>query len=231
MRPENIGQTMRQFIPMGMPQMIEGFLDKVDMAVDGPHLLQAAIYSKQAEIAQLFISKGVDLTNPPNKVPPLTSDPSCHLNYRQAPFIIQAACAGDLAVMKALVAAGCSLTEVGHICLSKRRQNSVASNVVGAAAYWGNKEVLKYVLNRLDADFVDVKAIECADRTLSKSGPFKPEMHDFTPLQLALVSPHQSVDVVKLLFGKDANHGVKEAGTNNNILHLAAKHCVDTAVL
>ena len=37
--------------------------------------------------------------------------------------------------------------------------------------------------------------------------------------------------VVKSLFGKDANHLVREAQTNNNILHLAAKHCVNHEVL
>jgi len=130
------------------------------------------------------------LTTPPNKVPPLSTDTSCHVNYRQAPFVIQAACAGDVACMKALVAAGCSLTDVGHICLSKRRQNSVASNVIGAAAYHGHEEMLQYLIGKVDGGMIDVKAIETADRIPTKSGPFKSELHDYTPLQLAVVTPH-----------------------------------------
>ena len=66
------------------------------------------------------------------------------------------AVAGDVKVMKALVKAGCQLNDVGHICLSKRRQNSVASNVIGACAYHGQDKALKYCLQELDTDFVDV---------------------------------------------------------------------------
>ena len=145
----------------------------------------------------MLIQKGVNLSNPPNKVPPLNNDPDCHLNYRQAPFIIQAAVAGDVKVMKTLVKAGCQLNDVGHICLSKRRQNSVASNVIGACAYHGQDKALKYCLQELQSDFVNVQAIETADREAKKGGVFKPEMNEFTPLQLALISPHPNISIVK----------------------------------
>lgn len=64
---------------------------------------------------------------------------------------------------------------MGHICLSKRRLNSVASNVIGAAAYHGNTNLLNYLLGKVDRDLVDVQSIETADRLAAKSGPFKPE--------------------------------------------------------
>ena len=73
--------------------------------------------------------------------------------------------------------------------------------------------------------------METADRTSAKGGPFKPEMQDFTPLQLALVTPYQNASMIKMLFANDANHFVKENGTKNNILHLAAKHMSDISVL
>jgi len=164
-------------------------------------------------------------------VGPIPSDPNMHNIYREAPFIIQAACAGEVEIVKMLVKAGCSLQDVGHICLSKRRQNSVASNVIGAAAYHGHSKVLDFCLQKLDNSFVDVKAIEHADRTPSKGGPFKPELQDFTPLQLALVTSNQRLEVVKLLFGNEANHNVREAVTNNNILHLAARYSTNEQVL
>lgn len=151
--------------------------------------------------------------------------------YRQAPWIIQAACAGDVPVIKAFLEGGCQLTEVGHICISKRRMNSVTSNVIGAAAYYGQDKALKFFLKELGRDFVDVKAIETADRNQAKGVAFKPDMQGFTPLQLCIVSPHVNLESVRLLFGADANHEVREAVTNNNIVHLAAKHCQDTAVL
>ena len=54
--------------------------------------------------------------------------------------------------------------DVGHICLSKRRLNSVASNVIGAAAYHGHPKMLDHLLSKVDRDLVDVQAIETADR-------------------------------------------------------------------
>ena len=66
--------------------------------------------------------------------------------------------------------------EVGHICLSKRHKNSVVSNVVGAAAYWGNIELLKFVLSILSDESVNHPATEASDRRLTKSAPFQPEL-------------------------------------------------------
>ena len=65
----------------------------------------------------------------------------------------------------------------------------------------------------------------------TKGAPFKPEMHEFTPLQLALVSPKPSLDVVKTLFAKNADQSVKQASTGSNILHLVAGHMTDIKVL
>ena len=73
--------------------------------------------------------------------------------------------------------------------------------------------------------------METADRSPSKSGQFKAEMQDFTPLQLALVTPHSNPDIVKSLFGNDANHNVKETSTGSNILHLVAKNTSNIEVL
>lgn len=152
--------------------------------------------------------------------------------YRQAPYIIQAACAGDLQSIQHLVERGnCSLDAVGHICISKRRMNSVGSNLIGAAAYYGHARALKYFIKKLDPTSVDIKALETADRTQAKGVPFKPEYGQFTPLQLCIVSPHVNLDCVKTLFAADANHEVRERETNNNIIHLAAKYCSNLEVL
>ena len=42
MKPENIGATMRQFIPMGGGPMIENFIDKIDILKDGGQLMQVS---------------------------------------------------------------------------------------------------------------------------------------------------------------------------------------------
>jgi len=143
--------------------------------------------------------------------------------------VIQAAVAGDVDTMKILLAGGCNLTEVGHICLSRRRGNSVASNVIGAAAYHGNRKMLHFLLGKVEPGCIDIKAIETAD--VGKASTFKHEVQSFTPLQLALVSPKSHVDIVKLLFGKgDCNHQALEASTGNNILHMAAKNCTPDSI-
>lgn len=90
--------------------------------------------------------------------------------------MIQAACAGDLNILKRLKENGCKLTEVGHICLSPKRHNSVLSNVLGAAAYYGNREVLQLALSILPQTYVNVMAIETQDRLSGKAGPFVPEL-------------------------------------------------------
>ena len=176
-------------------------------------------------MVKYLIGKKVDLTKPPNFVTDVDSDPLCAENYRISPFIIQAACHGTIEIFKLLVAAGCTTNEVGHICLSKRRQNAVVSNVIGGAAYYGNIDVLNLIFNKGKnaADMLDVKAIETADRRADKS-QFKHELNDFTPLQLAIVSNKPNLQVVKLLLSKEANYLVKVGATQDNVLHLCAKY-------
>ncbi len=64
--------------------------------------------------------------------------------------------------------------------------------------------MLTYLLDKVD-DLIDVKSMEAADRFVSKGGPYKPEFHNLTPLQLAIISPHADLKTIKTLFGKDAN--------------------------
>jgi hypothetical protein len=47
--------------------------------------------------------------------------------------------------------------EVGHICLSPKRSNAVISNTVGAAAYYGSLDILKYCLPQLEKTYINVK--------------------------------------------------------------------------
>ena len=64
--------------------------------------------------------------------------------------MIHAACVGTVEIMKLLVESGRSITEVGYIGLSKVQGNRLTSNVIGAAVYYGNNEVLKYLLTLCD---------------------------------------------------------------------------------
>ena len=130
-------------------------------------------------------------------------------------------------MIEILVSAGRSLGELGHIALTKRYKNSLAHNVVGAAAYHGNTEMLSYCLEVCPADFIDFQGMEMADG----NSKLKPEMNEFTPLQVALVSPHASLEVIKILFEKNADQSVKQSSTGSNILHLAAGSITDNTIL
>jgi hypothetical protein len=91
------------------------------------------------------------------------------------------------------------MSEVGHICLSRRRQNSVVSNLLGCAAYHGSSDVLKFLVARLSpkyqVDTVNFAALESLD--IRKSGTYTPEFEGFTPLMLAVVSDKSNLDCIK----------------------------------
>lgn len=80
------------------------------------------------------------------QVPPTSSD-KLNTDYRMSPYIVQAAAAGHIPIFNMLTKAGCKPTDIGHICLSKKRKNSVISTVIGAAAFYGKNEMLQYLLN------------------------------------------------------------------------------------
>jgi hypothetical protein len=75
-------------------------------------------------------------------------DHSKRPEYRKSPFIIQAACQGDLACFETLLKSGCRLGETGFIGFSRKRKNQVISNILGAAAFNGSTKILKYILKK-----------------------------------------------------------------------------------
>jgi hypothetical protein len=72
--------------------------------------------------------------------------------------------------------------------------------VIGAAAYWGKNELLKYLLahNLLKSGYIDVPAIETQDIKPMKSGPFIPEYQGYSPLMLSIISPYSDLETVQI---------------------------------
>ena len=87
---------------------------------------------------------------------------------------------------------GCSYNEDGIICLSRLRGNAVISNIVGAAAYWGNNDILKFIIKKSSLEKINLTATEVVDNMINnkKQASFVEEYQGLTPLQLAIVSPH-----------------------------------------
>jgi hypothetical protein len=92
---------------------------------------------------EYYLSKGANVELPPETVSKLYIDHSKKSEYRKAPFIIQAACQGDLACFETLLKKGCRTGETGFIGFSRKRKNQVVSNIVGAAAFNGSSKILK----------------------------------------------------------------------------------------
>lgn len=158
-------------------------------------------------------------------VQPMQNDSEWYETYRKSPFVLQAAAKGNLDSLQLLLQSGRQLTEVGHICLSRRRRNSVVSNLIGCAAYYGSSQVLKFALARLtpkiQVDQVNFTALESQD--IRKAGTYIPEFEGFTPLMLAVVSEKSNLDCVKQLLAAKVNFKVREKVTGDNLLHLAAR--------
>ena len=102
---------------------------------------------------------------------------------------------GNNETFKHLSNAGCDITERGHIVLSRSRLNSVVSNVIGAAAYFGKPKMMGRLLEFLsDADYINLEAVETQDGRTNIA--FKPEYGGYTPLMLAVVSPYSDLQTI-----------------------------------
>jgi len=114
--------------------------------------------------------------------------------------LIQAAWQGNLVSFQVLLQQGSKLWDVGHICLSRKRRHSVASNVIGAAAYHGHPALLMFILSLLSGNLkeeVNLMCMESLDFLQMKTGgEYQPEFAGFTPLMLAVVSEKSNLDVV-----------------------------------
>jgi hypothetical protein len=77
--------------------------------------------------------------------------------------------------------------------MSSTRKIIVHSNVLGAAAWNGNTEVLMYALDLCsDSNFIDKRAAETLDfievEKKQFASSYTPEFQNFTPLMLAVSS-------------------------------------------
>jgi len=92
-------------------EIISGFIDKINMLVDGGQLIEAAIQFNKPEMLEFYIEKGAKLDMPPDMVTKLYIDNTRGREYRKSPFVIQAACANANDCFIALLKRGCNLHE------------------------------------------------------------------------------------------------------------------------
>jgi hypothetical protein len=69
-----------------------------------------------------YIEKGASVDMPPDQVTKLYIDHGKG-EYRKSPFIIQAACAGGVDILRTLLDHGCKYNDQGYIGMSIKRKN------------------------------------------------------------------------------------------------------------
>jgi hypothetical protein len=72
------------------------------------------------------------------------------------PFIILAATCGDINIFHYVKEKGANLNISSHICLSKKQKNSVISNILGAAAYYGRSDLTDYILKKHSGNYFQI---------------------------------------------------------------------------
>lgn len=143
----------------------------------------------------------------------------------ECPLIIQAAIGGDLDIFKFLVDRGANLNAIGHICLSRKNKNSVISNVLGAACFYGRVNLVHFILEKYPKVDLNFKTSEKKGKT--KQFSLNKEFSDYTLAHLSIsseISDDDSIiEILKLLKKYNAELTLQDFN-KNNILHLASKY-------
>lgn len=181
--------------------------------------IQAAIQFEKDDMLQHYIKKGCSIDNVPDTVSKLYIDHTRQSEYRKSPFIIQAACQGNLHVFETLIKHGSKANDEGFIGFSSKRKNQIISNVVGAAAFHNSSSILRHVIKKKSVYQIEFKAKEALD--FAQKGPLKKEYDGYTPLLLAVAGGGQNAECIRILISNKADLTASDA-VNNSVLHIAA---------
>ncbi len=151
-----------------------------------------------------YIKKGASVDSPPDSVSKLYIDHSRTSEYRKSPFIIQAACQGNLEIFDLLLREGCKITDQGFAGFSKKRKNQVYTNVLGAAALNGSVKIIEFLLKK-KYDFISIDQTAIERQDFNSKGAFNQEYTGYSPLMLATATGGQNIRCVKLLVEKGAD--------------------------
>lgn len=131
-----------------------------------------------------------------------------------------AASFGDIDTLKVLALVA-NVKERGFVGFSPKRKNFIKSNVIGAAAWNGNIEVLEYLCTKLSSIDLEFEAKEELDYKIERQGNLTKEVTKYTPLMLAIAKGDDNLAAVKILLKNNAKVTATD-DNGNNVLHLAA---------
>lgn len=103
-----------------------------------------------------------------------------------------------------------------------KKKNQVHSNVLGTACYFGNKELVHFLLSKtLNSHQLNFKSYEIDDKFEKNiTRVEKMELSMLTPLMLAIAGKGSLKLIEELLEDPDVDQECKDS-RDNNILHLA----------
>lgn len=98
-----------------------------------PNLLSTEILQESNSIAKNLFSENKEKDN---------------YTSVKVPLGIVASISGDIDIFHYVKEKGANITANGHIGLSKKHKNSIVSNILGAAAFYGRGELTDYILKK-----------------------------------------------------------------------------------
>lgn len=188
------------------------------------------------------LNQGINLNIAPNSIEPGSTDTERETKmlqqYRQTSYLMQAAMWGQKEMFNNIsgLVASDEWQKPGFFCLSRKRKNYVSGNALCAAAYYGQFDMAKRLIDmsgRLinKAAFIDHRCKEQVDTQVKAKGPYQPEFNKFIPLQLAIVSERANLELVKFLVAESNLTQVQVDSTGDNLIHLAAKYATKREIL
>ena len=162
--------------------------------------------------------------NPNEKI----NEPKENYIEEQCPLIIVGGIGGNIDIFKYLLDNNLisDKKEIGLVGLTRKNKNMFYSNVIGACAYYGNSNLMEFLLknykNELDLNF---QATEKKSK-INARVRFNKEYKGFTPCMLSvcsrLCSDAQTVEIFKVFKNYNINYDVHDSN-KDNLLHLAIK--------
>jgi hypothetical protein len=187
-------------------------------------LVVYAIYTGDTGVIDEFVKQKVSLETPPPSITKGANDDKDVVelieSYKEAPYVIFATIIGKIKTVECLLSHQRKLSEVGHIGYSPKKHNSILSNCLGAAAFYGHKHIVDWISASYSIDFSDMMNYKSTEKlSSSKISKLNNECNGYTPLQLCIVGADNISLFIELLTCPQSQCDCKDS-KGNNLIHL-----------
>ena len=203
-------------------------------------LLSVAIIHKNLEIIKFIIENYIDSEYDsinmnalcffklilPNYSKMISNDFKENYIEKKCYFTLMAGIGGNINIFKYLFENKLiqELNIFGVIGLSEEHKNIINSNIIGACAYYGNYQLLEYLLENYRSD-LDINVTTEEENSKKQKTHFSKELSETNPTLLACAGPssdEKTYEILKILEDNKANFYNKDFN-ENNIIHIATR--------